>query len=56
MRVELEEFIERIAAMTADGEEMEDGGEFVMENDDAVSTLNRLIEDARELVARSKGE
>jgi hypothetical protein len=44
-------FIATIARMTQDGEEREDDAEpFIMENDDAVSTLNRLIEDAREII------
>jgi len=49
-------FIERIAIMTQDGELLEDGDgakyEFVLENDDAVSTLHALIDEARELVSR----
>ena len=44
-------FIETIARMTQDGEEV-NGREFVMENDDAVATLNGLIEQARALVAK----
>jgi hypothetical protein len=47
-------FIERIADMTQDGEMLEDENgakyEFVLENDDAVSTLHALIGEARELV------
>lgn len=39
-----ERFIAQIARMTQDGE-----GDFVMENDDAVETLNSLISDAREI-------
>lgn len=47
----VESFIATIAALTQDGEKREGEAEpFVMENDDAVSTLNRLIEDAREIV------
>ena len=46
--------IERIADMTQDGEMLEDENgakyEFVLENDDAVSTLHALIGEARELV------
>jgi hypothetical protein len=41
-------FISQVARMTYDGEEI-DGEEFVMENDDAVDTLNGLIHEAREL-------
>jgi hypothetical protein len=37
--------------MTQDGEEHDgDAKPFIMENDDAVSTLNRLIEDARQIL------
>ena len=43
------EFIQLIARMTMDGEEI-DGKEFVMENDDAISTLNSLIDTARDLL------
>jgi hypothetical protein len=46
--------------MTQDGELLkeENGGEyeFVLENDDAVSTLHALIEEARELVGRKEDE
>jgi hypothetical protein len=49
-------FIEQIADMTQDGEMLEDENgakyEFVLENDDAVSTLHALIDEARELVGR----
>jgi|GEM_PF-6168550 len=38
--------IDTIARMTADGEER-DGEPFIMENDDAVTTLSDLIEQAR---------
>ena len=47
----MESFIATIARMTQDGEER--AGEtkpFVMENDDAVATLNQLIEHAREIL------
>jgi hypothetical protein len=47
-------FAARIARMTQDGEEV-DGKEFVMENDDAVDTLNALIDEARHLVAEATG-
>ena len=47
----MESFIATIARMTQDGEERAGETEpFVMENDDAVATLNRLIEDAREIL------
>lgn len=42
-------FAATIARMTQDGEE------FVMENEDAVTTLNALIDEARLLVAEAKG-
>jgi hypothetical protein len=41
--------IEMIARLTKDGEEV-DGRVFVMENDDAVNTLNDLIDEAREII------
>ena len=44
-----------IARMTQDGEEV-DGEEFVMENDDAVDTVNDLIDQARALTATTKGD
>ena len=47
-------FVQTIARMTQDGEEI-DGEEFVMENDDAVSTVNGLIEEARTLIAKETG-
>ena len=46
----LRAFVGQIAALTADGDEVEGGDEFVMENDDAWSTINRLIHEAREMV------
>lgn len=49
-------FIQTIARMKQDGEEDENGNEWVMENDDAVTTLNDLIETARGLAAKAKGE
>jgi hypothetical protein len=48
-------FAAMIARMTPDGEEI-DGKEFVMENDDAVSTVNDLIDAARNLIAKTKRE
>lgn len=50
MTEDLLKFVQQIARMTADGEEVE-GREFIMESDDAVSTLNGLIDEARALVA-----
>lgn len=44
------EFISLIARMNYDGEELPDGEEFLMENDDAVMTLNELIHVAREML------
>lgn len=46
-------FIQTIANMTQDGEEI-DGKEFVMENDDAIATLNDLIDQARALIEKHK--
>lgn len=46
-------FIQTIANMTQDGEEI-NGKDFVMENDDAIATLNDLIDRARALVAKQK--
>jgi hypothetical protein len=45
-------FVAQIARMTQDGEEV-DGREFVMENDDAVDTLNALIDRARHFTAQA---
>ena len=53
-RPKLLAFAATIARMTQDGEEV-NGKEFIMENDDAVSTLNALIDEARGLVAEAKG-
>ena len=52
---ELLAFVAQIACMTQDGEEV-DGREFVMENDDAVDTLNALIDSARHLTAKATEE
>lgn len=46
--------IRTISRMTQDGEEI-DGKEFIMENDDAVETLNGLITDARSIVDGQEG-
>jgi hypothetical protein len=51
---ELPAFAAQIARMTQDGEEVE-GRDFVMENDDAVYTLNELIDSARHLTAEATG-
>jgi hypothetical protein len=48
-------FAAMIARMTQDGEEV-DGEEFVMENDDAVATVNGLIDHARSLTANVRGD
>lgn len=45
----LQEFIAQIARLNYDGEDI-DGEDFVMENDDAVTTLSTLIQDARVLL------
>lgn len=45
---ELESFVRTIANMTLDGE-IVDGEEFVMENDDAWSTVHSLVNQARDL-------
>jgi hypothetical protein len=43
--------VRTISRMKQDSEEdPETGEEYVMENDDAVATLNRLIDEAREIV------
>ena len=56
---EMHSFIRQIAEMTIDGEPINDSNDtyydFEMENDDAVSTLNQLIEKARDLEAKAKG-
>ncbi|WP_305910481.1 hypothetical protein Q9L42_020195 (plasmid) [Methylomarinum sp. Ch1-1] len=50
-------FIERVARMNYDGEERpdldEEGDGFIMENDNAVSTLSQLIIEARALIGES---
>lgn len=47
----LQELAHRLAAMAYDGEEGRGpgGGEYIMENDDAVTTLSELIHEAREI-------
>lgn len=52
---ELLKFSQTISRMKQDGEEDENGNEWIMENDDAVITLNELICGARELVAKAEG-
>ena len=44
-------FVEEIALVRIDGDTDESGEEFDMENDDAWSTLYRLVHEARELTA-----
>jgi hypothetical protein len=51
---ELYEFAAMIARMTQDGEEV-DGEEFVLENDDAVDTVNDFHQ-ARALAAKARGD
>jgi hypothetical protein len=46
----LETFICTIARTNFDGEERDGSPPFVMENDDAVDTLNSLIQQARDIV------
>ncbi len=50
----LRKFVRMISRMTMDGEEV-DGEPFIMENDDAVATVNHLIDDARLLLAKTRG-
>ena len=47
----LQELADRLAAMAYDGEKGRgpDGDEYLMENDDAVTTLSELIHEAREI-------
>jgi hypothetical protein len=49
---ELRKFVENIARMKYDGEQLEgyDEDGYIMENDDAVETLSGLIQDARQLL------
>jgi hypothetical protein len=47
------EFIRLIARFNYDGEELENGEEFIMKNDDAVDTLNSLIHNARKLLSET---
>src|ERR1017187_9869439 len=49
---ELGEFVEQIARMTKDGEEL-NGEEFIMDNDDAVDAVNGLIDTARKQIGRA---
>ena len=44
----LQGLVARIAQMNYDGEEREDDEDFIMENDDAVTTLSMIIREARE--------
>jgi len=44
------DFVEKVAALTKDGEGIRDGDPWVMENDDAYDTLHGLISDARGLL------
>lgn len=44
-------FIQMIAHLTQDGEERDDGTFFDMPCDDAVTTLNRLIAESRDLIS-----
>jgi len=46
--VRQEELLREIAAMTIDGEEV-DGEAYIQKSDDAVETLGRIIEEARQL-------
>jgi hypothetical protein len=46
------ELVATIARMNFDGEEMEDGEVFEMENDDTHETLVSLIYQAREIMAQ----
>lgn len=46
------DFVSMVANLTQDGETDDDGQEFAMENDDAIATLNRLIDMAREINRR----
>lgn len=52
---QLKDFVQQIARMNYDGEETEDG-EFIMQNDDAVDTLNGLIHEARALLGIEEEE
>lgn len=47
-------FAQSIARMRQDGETDAHGKEFVMENDDAVATLNDLIDSSRRIVAEAE--
>lgn len=51
---EMKDFIKLIARMNYDGEEMNDGEIFILENDDAVNTCNELINSARHLIEMLK--
>lgn len=47
-------FVKQVAAFNYDGE-LVDGEAFLMENDDAVDTLNALIHEARKVVEIENG-
>jgi hypothetical protein len=51
--IRLREFAAQIARMNYDGEEREDDEDFIMENDDAVTTLSMLIREAREHIGET---
>lgn len=48
--LQMRRFVEQIARMNYDGEERDDDEPFVMENDDAVTDLSSLINQAREII------
>jgi hypothetical protein len=45
----LRRFALEVAGTTKDGEDDGSGGEFVLENDDAVDTVHALVSEAREM-------
>ena len=51
--VPMEAFVREVAKLTKDGEDDGDGGEFVMENDDAYDSLHGLISEARAILGLS---
>ena len=53
---ELERFVKMVARLRKDGEPDAAGDPWDMPNDDAVDTLHRLIDDARDIIAPARKE
>lgn len=55
LTTELCQFVFAIAELNYDGEVLEDGSEFVLENDDAVQSIGFLVQHARSLAKQVEG-